>query len=208
MDGRWHAAHKGARFTRTAVDQSNLAKPALPYTVADVSPPNKPRTSCRIRGRKLEKSVLKRSPRIAVIVVLSKIRFTGSSNYGYRMEHANRAITTRSRTGPSLGLDKKIPAEAGIKKCGNHLLSPFDYHRPCRLNFRVRNGNGCIPARIVTARSTIHRPLRWSSPPGTTFPRRLALMCSSPSFGPIIIAHGGQSSEPCGIPPGGNACRQ
>ena len=37
------------------------------------------------------------------------------------------------------------------KKCGNHLLSPCDYHRPCRLNYRVRNGNGCIPARIVTA---------------------------------------------------------
>ena len=46
----------------------------------------------------------------------------------------------------------KIPAEAGIfKKCGDHLLSPRDYHRPYRLNYRVRNGNGCLPARIVTA---------------------------------------------------------
>ena len=46
---------------------------------------------------------------------------------------------------------KYPPKRAFSKKCGNHLLSPRDYHRPYRLNYRVRNGNGCLPARIVTA---------------------------------------------------------
>ena len=44
---------------------------------------------------------------------------------------------------PGIRERKKTPAEAGVsKKCGNHLLSPCDYHRPCGLNCRVRNGNG------------------------------------------------------------------
>ncbi len=60
---------------------------------------------------------------------------------------------------------KKIPAEAGtLKKCGNHLLSPCDYHRPCGLNFRVRNGNGCIPTRNVTARRIVPAQPQPSSP--------------------------------------------
>ena len=29
---------------------------------------------------------------------------------------------------------------------GTNLLSPFDYHRPYGLNFRVRDGIGCVPA--------------------------------------------------------------
>ncbi len=29
-------------------------------------------------------------------------------------------------------------------------LAPKDYHRPCGLYYRVRNGNGCVPARKAT----------------------------------------------------------
>ena len=68
---------------------------------------------------------------------------------------------------------KKIPAEAGIfKKCGNHLLSPCDYHRPCRLNFRVRDGNGCDPACIVTAPEIIAELPTASSVLPTDFARK------------------------------------
>jgi hypothetical protein len=52
---------------------------------------------------------------------------------------------------------RKYPPKRAFprRKRGNHLLSPRDYHRPCRLHFRVRNGNGCFPARIITATITI-----------------------------------------------------
>ena len=86
-------------------------------------------------------------------------------------------VATASKTTPihtnKHGLDyaerTKIPAEAGIfKKRGDHLLSPFDYHRPYRLNYRVRNGNGCIPARIITATRMLPRePPTSSRPPPT-----------------------------------------
>ena len=55
--------------------------------------------------------------------------------------------------GPRNHRARKYPPKRVLSenKCGNHLLSPCDYHRPCGLHFRVRNGNGCFPARIVTA---------------------------------------------------------
>ena len=62
---------------------------------------------------------------------------------------------------------KTAAGAAGFKKKrGNHLLSPCDYHRPCRLHYRVRNGNGCFPARIATAPDNIPHGCGSSSGPG------------------------------------------
>ena len=44
----------------------------------------------------------------------------------------------------------KIPAMTYFRTCGH-------YHRPCELNDRVRNGNACDLAGLVTGNSTDER---------------------------------------------------
>ena len=154
---------KAHGLPRAASRRLHRARSECLYSVADGSPPNKSRKSCKISGKKLENNKSTSSPKIAVIFVLANRDFTTWFSSGYRMKHSELNSKTNASEDPFQEKEKKYPPRAGIKKCGNHLLSPFDYHRPCRLNFRVRNGDGCITARIFTARDRIQTPLSRSS---------------------------------------------
>ena len=117
---------------------------------AVVPPKRKPSRSCSSRGMMPLSRLLKMLVKVIVKSPLAdfvapRACASGADCYDRARSAPNRKLgRTRQRM--------KIPAEAGtFKKCGNNLLSPRDYHRPYRLNYRVRNGNGCDPARKVTA---------------------------------------------------------
>ena len=127
-----------AVFNSKPVSRGVKESVSRPYVVVPVPPKRKARISWIKTGR----SVLNKELRKLVPVAIFNSSAAGLRHGEFHLDgHPDRST-------PRM----KIPAEAGIlKKCGNHLLSPFDYHRPCGLHYRVRNGNGCFPARVLTA---------------------------------------------------------